>query len=401
MEGTRLDQDYLDIQRKQAELSEMIVTQQARSLIPSHKPPTFSGDVMAFITAFETLIESKVDDSNERLYSLDQYTCGKVKELIKGCLRMKGEDSYKEAKRLLRKHFGDPYKTASTYITKLSSWPAVKPNDGTGLQKFSIVLKKARNAITGTQYMNDLNTANVMRQLWEKLPQYSRSKWTERVSRFRSVKGQTVSFNDFCQFVSEQADLATDQIYSEEGISKPMDAVDKYHKQNERKTKRGRGTNFAKGLSGKNGSGGNSYPISCTLCSKAHHLDECAELVERRDVIKQKGLCFGCYSSEHIAKLCKSKRTCQICNKKYPTSLHDYCWKSEDSEKKTEERVVNVCTAICNVTDAGDVPVAMGIIPVWLYQKDNPNNKICVYALLDNASSGTLIKEDSLRRLGV
>ena len=36
--------------------------------------------------------------------------------------------------------------------------------------------------------------------------------------------------------------------------------------------------------------------------------------------------------------------------------------------------LVNVCTAICNVTDAGDVPVAMGIIPVWLYHKDNPND---------------------------
>ncbi|CAH3148563.1 unnamed protein product, partial [Porites lobata] len=99
------------------------------------------------------------------------------------------------------------------------------------------------------------------------------------------------SFNDFCQFVSEQADLATDPIYSEEGISKPMNAVEKYHKQNERKPKRGR--------------------------------------------------------------------------------------------------------------DAGDVPVAMGIIPVWLYHKDNPSNKICVYALLDNARGGTFIKEDSLRRLGV
>ena len=30
------DQDYLGIQRKQAELSEMIVTQQARSLLLSH-----------------------------------------------------------------------------------------------------------------------------------------------------------------------------------------------------------------------------------------------------------------------------------------------------------------------------------------------------------------------------
>lgn len=424
VDGTGLDQNYLDIQRKQAELSEMIVTQQARSLLPSHKPPTFSGDVMsypAFITAFETIIEFKVDDSNERLYYLDQYTSGKAKELIKGCLQMKGEDSYKEARRLLKKHFGDPYKIASAYIAKLSSWPAVKPNDGTGLQEFSIVLEQARNAMTGMQYMNDLNTANVMRQLWERLPRYLRSKWTERVSRIRSVKGQTASFNDFCQFVSEQADLATDPIYSEEGISKPMNAVDKYHKQNERKPKRGRGTNFATGLAGKNAGGGNSHPISCTLCSKAHHLDECAEflkkpLVERRNFIKQKGLCFGCYSCEHIAKLCKGKRTCRICNKKHPTSLHDYSWKSEEakmesgngqhekseaSKKKTEERVVNVCTAICNVTDAGDVPVAMGIIPVWLYHKDNPNNKICVYALLDNASGGTFIKEDSLRRLGV
>ena len=39
---------------------------------------------------------------------------------------------YEEARRLLKKHFGDPHKIASAYIAKLSSWPAVRPNDGTG-----------------------------------------------------------------------------------------------------------------------------------------------------------------------------------------------------------------------------------------------------------------------------
>ena len=53
------------------------------------------------------------------------------------------------------------------------------------------------------------------------------------------------------------------------------------------------------------------------------------------------------------------------------------------------------------MTEAGDVSITMGIVPIWLYHKDNPNNRICVYALLDNASGGTFIKEDSLRRLGV
>ena len=53
------------------------------------------------------------------------------------------------------------------------------------------------------------------------------------------------------------------------------------------------------------------------------------------------------------------------------------------------------------MTDAGDVPVAMEVIPVWLYHRDNPNNKICVYALLDDVRGATFIREDSLRRLGV
>ena len=75
----------------------------------------------AFIAAYETLIESKVDNSSELLYFSHQYTSGKAKELIKGCLQMKSGDSYKEARRLLKKHFSDPYKIPSAYIAKLSN----------------------------------------------------------------------------------------------------------------------------------------------------------------------------------------------------------------------------------------------------------------------------------------
>ena len=96
MESAKPDQSYLDIHRKQTELTQMIATQQARSLLPSHEPPTFPGDVMSyptFIAAFETLIECKVDNSSELLYFLDQYTSGKAKEVIKGCLQMMSGDS--------------------------------------------------------------------------------------------------------------------------------------------------------------------------------------------------------------------------------------------------------------------------------------------------------------------
>ena len=93
----------------------------------------FYGDAMEyplFMTAFESLIESKVEDSHERLYFLGQYTSGKAKEIINGCLQRKMEGSYEEAKRLLKRQFGDPFKIANAHITKLSSWPPIRPNDG-------------------------------------------------------------------------------------------------------------------------------------------------------------------------------------------------------------------------------------------------------------------------------
>ena len=61
----------------------------------------FSGDMMSdpsFIAAFEVLIESKVDNPSERLYFLGQYSSGKAKVLIKGCLQMRSEDSYEVAR---------------------------------------------------------------------------------------------------------------------------------------------------------------------------------------------------------------------------------------------------------------------------------------------------------------
>ena len=245
VESGRPNQDYLDIQRKQAELSQMIVTQQARSLLPSHEPPTFSGDVMsypAFIVAFDTLIESKVDSIKILVSAFIFWIStpvGRQRNWQRAVYRWRVETRSK-TRRLFKKHFGDPYKIASAYIAKLTSWPAVRPNDGTALQEFSIALEQPRNAMSGMQYMNDLNTANVLCQLGEKLPWYLPDKWTEKVSKIRSTKQQIASFNHFSPFVSQQADLATDPVYSEEGNSRAMNTVDKYHKQNERKPKRRR-----------------------------------------------------------------------------------------------------------------------------------------------------------------
>ena len=119
-------------------------------------------DFPLFIASFEAIIESKVDNPSEKLYFLNQYTTGRAKELIKGCMQRRSFTSFDEAKDLLKKHFGDPFRIASAYISKLTAWPSIKPNDNEALHIFSIFLEQALNAMESQEYLNDLNTAHVL-----------------------------------------------------------------------------------------------------------------------------------------------------------------------------------------------------------------------------------------------
>ena len=260
--------------------------------------------------------------------------------------------------------------------------------------------------------MVDLNTAHVLRQLWEKLPKYLRTTWTERNNRTNSAKGRIADFEEFSQFVREQADLATDPVFSEQCVSKPN------HDEKDRGTrlkftrkplKRGKGTNLATGV---NQEDSNQQTVVCSLCKKPHNLNQCEQflkksLSDRRDFVVEKKLCFGCFSDQHIAKHCKERQTCKACNKQHPTSLHnpDGIKKSNDkgdeNQPQDRPRVSSNHTAICNITEAGDVPINMGILLVWLLHKSNPAKKIRVYALLDNASGGTFVNESAAKALSV
>jgi predicted Zn-dependent protease len=364
----------------------------------------------AFITAFDTLVESKVKDPTELLYYLAQFTTGKAKEVIKGCFQRKSESSYTEARALLKKHFGDSFKIANAYVTKLSGWPSIKPNDGAKLQEFAIMLQQAKTAMTGMDYMGDLNTAHVMRQLWEKLPHHLRSKWCERANSIKVTSKQMASFKDLVEFVTRQAELATDPIYSEELV--PKDNSSGIQK------RRYRGSSFVTGSKEEGIHPSKCNDLPCAVCQKMHNIDKCIEfkkqtLAQRKNFMRMKGMCFSCYSQGHIAKFCKQRKTCLICKKQHPTALHDPQWKPQNKPDKEKEekgpsrvdpeskpvdnRVNNSRATVCDITEAGDAPINMGIIPVWLYHKDNPERKVAVYALLDSASGGTFIKEGTER----
>ena len=258
-------------------------------------------------------------------------------------------------------------------------------------------------------HMSELNTAHVLRQLWEKLPRYLRNKWTERASKIKQASQRMPNFEEFCSFVSQQADLATDPVFSEDNSERPKEDRSK----DRRSVRDGKGSCFAENVRRRDTKAG-TKTIICILCGRMHNLNECYEflqksLASRGDLFKERRLCYSCLDPDHVSRSCKVRQTCSKCKKKHPTSLHDDNFKGNVNEDKSastskqreSERRVSAQATVCNITEAGDLPISMGVVPVWLHHNNNPAHKVKVYALLDNGSGGIFFSEECMNELNV
>ena len=78
----------------------------------------FSGDPLEFayfMATFSEVVEKKVEDQMGRLIRLIKYTAREPKELIKNCIQLPSNSCYNEAKILLMKEYGDPYRISVVF----------------------------------------------------------------------------------------------------------------------------------------------------------------------------------------------------------------------------------------------------------------------------------------------
>lgn len=71
-----------------------------------------------------------------------------------------------------------------------------------------------------------------------------------------------------------------------------------------------------------------TYTPQCPSCSKQHLLYECPAftklaVIQRRELVTQRSLCWNCFRQNHQARACRSKFSCRICQAKHHTLLHD------------------------------------------------------------------------------
>ena len=128
-------------------LTEAMLCQQRRNLLPKTEIKKFGGDPMAypmFIRSFNSRIERETDSDSERLYFLQQCTTGKPHEIVTGYMHLQPDVGYKNARAALHRKYGDEHRISAAYVDKILSWPPLKSMDVDILEDFSILKRSCK-----------------------------------------------------------------------------------------------------------------------------------------------------------------------------------------------------------------------------------------------------------------
>ena len=331
---------------------------------------------------------------------------------------------------------------AEAYKSSLRKWPQISDGNSSGLQEFSDFLVRCEEAMKTMKSMGDLDSTQTLLQISAKLPSYSGVKWCRQAHEAQTKTKKIITFSDFVKFVKEEAELANDPIFSPDALKKERNkTVTVNQPRFGRKIRpKSKGVDGASGKSLATG----GLPIEskiaseksyqpCPLCEGQHSLVKCSSFLkksvdQRSDVIREKGLCYGCFKRGHMSAGCRDRFTCEECGRRHHTLLHGVKPKSSNpqpdtkakssvlqpkkkepqkeasSESKPAPESSNsnaISAAHSSVPGNASLITNCRIVLVDLFHKANPEKQIKVYALLDDASDTTFVTTQVQEKLGI
>lgn len=406
------------VMQRQNDITEFLAKQQRISTLPPQHIPTFMGDPLEyrlFIRAFEHGVESKTESNRDRLYFLEQYTSGQPQELVRSCLHMDQEQGYREAKNLLKEHFGNEYRISVAYINKALSWPTIKADDGEALNALALFLTSCSNAMTDTEYMEELDNIANMRVIVSKLPYKLKEKWRTVAFDLEEQKARRPKFKDLVKFVNTQAkvvlhplfgdlkDNSKGEIKSSVNLSSGKKSGKKIFTTTVTPVETQFSVNKEQNFN-KIGSSGSvsAFTKPCLFCKSEHNMAQCKRMrkslhKEKLEFLRSKGLCFSCLKQGHMSKFCEEKLNCEVCSLTHPTVLHiknkDKPIRNEETSEDDEKYhamsgFVGTESKQYSGKGADDTDSILSIVPVQVKAKKG-NKIVTTYAFLDPGSTAT------------
>ena len=149
-------------------IAEAIAEGMEAARLPTPQLKVFNGDPLDWPTwkaAFETVIEKRTVNSNEKILYLLQFLSGPPKKIVEGYQFAQTQDAYREAKGTLERRFGHPAVVAEAFRKTLENWPRISPRDGIALRDFADFLKTCELAMRSIEDLETLNKQHDNKQL--------------------------------------------------------------------------------------------------------------------------------------------------------------------------------------------------------------------------------------------
>ena len=89
----------------------------------------------------------------------------------------------------------------------------VIPEDGMGLNRFSVFLMRCENTMEGSGHLTKLEQPDTVRKLVLKLPFNLRVRWSRLVDAIMETETRAMRFRDFAEFVDHEARVATNPAF--------------------------------------------------------------------------------------------------------------------------------------------------------------------------------------------
>ena len=172
--------------------------------------------------------------------------------------------------------------------------------------------------------------------------------------------------------MKSEAGIATDPVFSRDTLSRVTEPARTYTDKHAHKSKviddrsrpRSYVSSHATAIAANDKNTQKTNPV-CQQCEKAHDLDDCQiylkkSLQERKEFLKDKGLCFASYGTGHRSNGCAQCR--------HPTGLHDENFQPTQAAAEQQNLAkgpisdIQANKAICNVVATGTALTAVPVV---------------------------------------
>ena len=376
-------------------IDQILCTMMRQQLAPEVDMEVYDGNPLNynyFLATFKEVVENNIDDPRGRLTRLIKYTKGEAKDAIKHCIELPANEGYIKAMKLLQKRFGDPHFILAKYRNEIRNLPILQFSNQKGFREFLNLIIRCKSFVCDD--WNGLDSPDTIQMLVSKLPLPLSDRWNRKVMILRQTTLREPRLADFVSFMEQETLLINDPLYSRDALGQGKTG---YQLKQPVSRRKGIGTKALATTTNDNS--------PCELCDQSHDIENCPSFIskkvdERSAFVKEKKLCFGCFkpmSTKHNSRSCNDRRTCKICGKRHPTTLHGYRPKSREGTPSNDSHPKEPAPTSCMASSTGKV-ISMCTVPVKVY---NPitRKSVVTLAMLDSCSQTTFVTNSLVKRL--